>query len=87
MTIVKETEDRVEAICKQLKTYQEKGGFTAKDIEVLQEQLHAIDEKWVDGAIREADGSIPPGQAELSDLINEAHEMIADLLDQLPDDE
>ncbi|KAH6565591.1 hypothetical protein BASA60_009868 [Batrachochytrium salamandrivorans] len=52
----------------------------------LQKQLHAIDEKWNDGAIREDDGSIAPGQAEISDLLNEAHEMISDLLDQLPDE-
>ncbi|KAL2916513.1 hypothetical protein HK105_203946 [Polyrhizophydium stewartii] len=65
MTRVKDIEDQVETICKQLKHFQENGGFTEKDVEKLQEQLHTIDEQWVDGAIHEADGSIAPGQAEL----------------------
>ncbi|KAI8923161.1 hypothetical protein BC831DRAFT_472451 [Entophlyctis helioformis] len=76
---------KVESICVRLKNFTDNGGFTDKDIEKLQEELHAIDEQWVDGAIKEADGSIAAGQAELSDLINEAHEMISDLLDQLPE--
>lgn len=37
--------------------------------------------------MKEADGTIAPGQAELSDLISDAHELIADLLETLPDDE
>ncbi|KAH6562570.1 hypothetical protein BASA50_001790 [Batrachochytrium salamandrivorans] len=86
MTRAKEIESQVEEICKKLKSLQEKGGFTEKEVSSLQKQLHAIDEKWNDGAIREDDGSIAPGQAEISDLLNEAHEMISDLLDQLPDE-
>ena len=35
----------------------------------------------------EEDGSIAPGQAELSDLLNEAHEMVADLLCTLEEEE
>ena len=40
-----------------------------------------------DGAVKEDDGSIAQGQAELSDFLNDAHDLIADLLDALPEDE
>ena len=43
--------------------------------------------KWNDGAVKEADGSIAAGQAELSEFLEEAHELIAELLESLPDDE
>jgi hypothetical protein len=43
--------------------------------------------QWNDGAVKEADGSIAAGQAELSEILEEAHELIAELLESLPDDE
>jgi hypothetical protein len=43
--------------------------------------------QWNDGAVKEDDGTIAPGQAELSDLINDAHDLIADLLESLPEEE
>ncbi|KAJ3321491.1 hypothetical protein HDV06_004160 [Boothiomyces sp. JEL0866] len=85
MTKVRELEDKVEAICVRLKGFLDGGKFNENDITTLQDQLHAIDELWKDGAIKEDDGSIAPGQAEFGDLLNEAHEMIANCLEQLPE--
>ena len=87
MTKVKELEAKIEEMLTKLKKYQETKKYTAKDIEQIQEQLHVIDEEYNDGAIKEADGTISAGQAEFSDYLNDAHEMIADLLAELPDDE
>lgn len=98
MTKVKDLETQIEAIMKKLSDYKEKGGFTSEQITEIQEQLHAIDEKvwikviklthqWNDGAVHEDDGTIAAGQAEFSDYINDAHEMIADLLETLPEDD
>ena len=100
MTKVKDLETQIEKIISTLKEYQSKGGYTASDIQSLQEKLADIDEKvscffhfkihfikqWQDNAIKEDDGTIAAGQAELSDLLNDAHDLIADLLDALPDE-
>jgi hypothetical protein len=50
---------------------------------MIQVELHSIDEKIRDGAVVEADGSISPGQGDLSDDLNDAHDIIADLLETL----
>ncbi|KAJ3275026.1 hypothetical protein HDV01_001532 [Terramyces sp. JEL0728] len=84
-TLVRDLENKVEAICIKLKGYLDGGKFTEKEITALQDELHAIDEKWKDGAIKEDDGSIAPGQAEFGDLLNEAHEMVSNCLEQLPE--
>lgn len=87
MTKVKELEAKIEDMLTKLKKFQETKKYTAKDIEQIQEQLHVIDEEYNDGAIKEADGTISAGQAEFSDYLNDAHDIIADLLAELPDDE
>ena len=87
MTKVKELETKIEDLISRLKKYQETKKYSAKDIETIQEELHKIDEEYNDGAIKEADGTISPGQAEFSDYLNDCHEMIADLLAELPDDD
>ncbi|KAJ3300543.1 hypothetical protein HK104_010485 [Borealophlyctis nickersoniae] len=85
MTKVQEAEAELENIIKSLGAL--KGTkYTAEQVEKLQEKLHAIDEKWKDGAIKEEDGSIAGGQAALSDLINEAHDVASDLLSELEDE-
>jgi hypothetical protein len=65
MTKEKEFENQLNDILKKLTEFKNGVVFTAKDIEVQQDKIRAIDEKWNDGAIKEDDGSIAPGQAEL----------------------
>ena len=87
MTKVKELEQKIEKMISQLKKYQETKKYTSQDIEKIQKELHEIDQQYNDGAIKEADGTISAGQAEFSDYLNECHDMIADLLADLPDDD
>lgn len=93
MTKVKDLVAQLEQVIAKLKDLKEKGGYTSDEITGFQDKIRAIDEmvsgfdQWNDGAIKEDDGSIAPGQADLSDDLNDAHELIADLLDTLPDDE
>jgi hypothetical protein len=79
---VVELENTVKSLIGQLNGYKEKK-YTEKDISNIQDKLHEIDELWSDGAVKEADGSIAPGQAELGELLNDAHELVADLLGDL----
>ncbi|KAI8898886.1 hypothetical protein BC833DRAFT_587910 [Globomyces pollinis-pini] len=65
MTKVQELEKQLEHIMKELQALKTSGKFTSSDIEKFQNEIHSIDEKWQDGAIKEEDGSIQPGQADL----------------------
>jgi hypothetical protein len=87
MTKVRELETKIKMLLAKLNEF--KGGkkYTEKDIELLQDQLRVIDEQYNDGAIKEQDGSIAAGQAEFSDYLNDAHELIADLLEALEPEE
>jgi hypothetical protein len=82
MTRVGELENNVKTLIGQLNLYKQKK-YTETDISVIQDKLHEIDEQWSDGAVKEVDGSIAPGQAELGELLNDAHELVADLLGDL----
>lgn len=46
----------------------------------LQDRLRKIDELYVDGKFRNDKGDIPAGQAELSELLNNVHEKLQDLV-------
>ena len=54
-----------------------------EEVSKIQDELHEIDEKIRDGAVLESDGSTAPGQGDLSDDLNDAHDLIAKLLENL----
>lgn len=82
MTLVHDLSDKVKAILTKLNSMKSQNP-TLEQVSKIQEELHEIDEKIRDGAVLEADGSIAPGQGDLSDDLNEAHEIISDLLENL----
>ncbi|KAJ3126855.1 hypothetical protein HK098_007059 [Nowakowskiella sp. JEL0407] len=86
MTKVTDFEAQLEKIISNLKDLQSKGNYKSDDITKIQESIHAIDESWNNAAVKEADGSIAAGQAVLSDMLNDAHELASDLLAALPDE-
>ena len=53
----------------------------------LQRQLHDIDERFEDGKFEDADHNVPAGQAVLSDLLSEAHELVETCYEKFPDEE
>lgn len=57
MTKVKELEDKIEALIAKLKSLKD-SKYTEKDIEVIQNELHEIDEQYNDGAIKVYDAYI-----------------------------
>jgi hypothetical protein len=65
-------EKQLEAVIAKLNLYKAGQDFTGNDIQVLQDQVHSIDQQvlnlfteWNDGAVKETDGTIAPGQAVL----------------------
>ncbi|KAJ3054975.1 hypothetical protein HK097_000200 [Rhizophlyctis rosea] len=82
---VDEVNQQLQQIITDLNQVKSKSNYNENDVLPLQKKLHAIDKKWNEGAIKEDDGSVSPGQAGLSDLINEAHELVEGLLDGLPE--
>lgn len=63
----------------------------ATDVSCLQlspvhEQLRSIDEMYVDEKF-EVNGAIPSGQAVCADLLSEAHELVENIQDLIPDDD
>ncbi|CAO3630503.1 unnamed protein product [Cunninghamella blakesleeana] len=68
-------------IRRQLLTVACKSEFTTKDILPLQEELHSIDEKRVDGRFLGEDGSsIPAGQAVICELLDQVYAYSHDLI-------
>lgn len=53
----------------------------------LQRQLHDIDERFEDGRFEDADHNVPAGQAVLSDLLSEAHELVETCYEKFPEEE
>ena len=52
----------------------------------VHEQLRSIDEMYVDEKF-EDNGAIPSGQAVCADLLSEAHELVENIQDLIPDDD
>ena len=81
MTLVKELQGKVSSILSRLE--QVKKNVKSEEISRIQDELHEIDEKFSNGVILESDGTIAPGQGELTSDISDAHEIIADLLESI----
>jgi hypothetical protein len=82
MTLVNEMSVKVKNILSKLNSMKSSSP-TLEQVSKIQDELHSIDEKIRDGVVVEADGSISPGQGDLSDDLNDAHDIIADLLETL----
>jgi len=61
------------------------GPLSYKEVGNIQNELHRIDEKYSQGAFRRADGSVLEGQAVLSELLEEAHELVHAIVCSLPE--
>lgn len=71
MSKVKSMEAKLELLCANIKTLIDGGNASPTDgiifsdlVQSLQDQLRVFDEEWVNGAIKEDDGTISPGQGE-----------------------
>ena len=53
----------------------------------LQRQLHEIDERFEDGKFEDDKHEVPAGQAVLSDMLSEAHELVEACYDKFPEEE
>lgn len=74
---------KLEQVQKELQDLSKKPKFTEEQVSALQEKLRDIDESWKDGAIHDGDSKeIEKGQALISDLLNDCHELASDLLEQ-----
>lgn len=60
-----------------------KGNYTSKDIGHLQNKLHAIDQNYNQASFKKQ-GNLPGGQAVVSELLEEAHELAYELVCKLP---
>lgn len=62
---------------------------SASGIQVLklQRQLHDIDERFEDGRFEDAEHNVPAGQAVLSELLSEAHELVETCYEKFPEEE
>ncbi|KAJ3111878.1 hypothetical protein HK100_002531 [Physocladia obscura] len=78
-TRAKKVEDRLREILKDLQECQ----LSEDDIMHIKQQLCEIDELIVDSAVHEKDGSIEPGQAIISELLNKCHELSSEKLEEL----
>ena len=52
----------------------------------VHEQLRSIDEMYVDEKF-EINGTVPSGQAVCADLLSEAHELVENIQELIPDDD
>lgn len=52
----------------------------------VHDQLRSIDEMYVDEKF-EINGAVPSGQAVCADLLNEAHELVENLQELIPDED
>ncbi|KAI8847725.1 hypothetical protein BC829DRAFT_444379 [Chytridium lagenaria] len=80
-------QDRLASIMSDLRRMSQSRRVDPRDIMQIKEQLHNIDEEYQDACIHENDGSIAPGQAIISELLAEAHELSSDLLEETSDDD
>jgi len=67
-----------------LKGLMEKESFTGQEVGMLQNKLSRIDDLYTQAAIKKG-GVIPNGQAIISEMLNEAHELAHELVCSLPD--
>ncbi|KAJ3265758.1 hypothetical protein HDU77_004026 [Chytriomyces hyalinus] len=81
LTRVEKVEDALRDILKDLKECR----LSQRDIVEIKDQLCRIDELMHDAAIPERDGSILPGQAMLAEMLNEAHELSSELMENMED--
>jgi len=73
----------LESILKDLTTLSKKAAVAEKEVSTLQKKLRDVDEAWKDGAIHDGTSTeIEQGQAIISDLLNDCHELASDLLER-----
>ncbi|KAJ3218496.1 hypothetical protein HDU67_005298 [Dinochytrium kinnereticum] len=80
-------QDRLADIVSELRRRANSRHNDPRDIMDIKEQLHEIDEEYQSACVYENDGSIAPGQAVISELLSEAHELSSDLLEDASDDD
>ncbi|KAK9837733.1 hypothetical protein WJX74_003929 [Apatococcus lobatus] len=79
--------DELSSIVTALKTLSGQSSCDEDLVLKLQRQLHDIDERFEDGKFEDAEHNVPAGQAVLSDLLSEAHELVEACYEKFPDEE
>ncbi|KAJ3394378.1 hypothetical protein HDU92_006957 [Lobulomyces angularis] len=83
--MIKVYQKELEDILKELNVLKSKKTVKTEEVSKIQKRIHKIDEKWKDGAIHSDKNEIEEGQAVLSDLLNDCHELVSDLLESSED--
>ncbi|KAJ3105377.1 hypothetical protein HDU97_008131 [Phlyctochytrium planicorne] len=81
-TRAEKIQNKLRDIVDDLRRMADRGHPDQRDIMELKEMIHNIDEEYQDACIHERDGSIEPGQAIIAELLEEAHELSSDLLEE-----
>ncbi|DBA89968.1 hypothetical protein WJX79_010114 [Trebouxia sp. C0005] len=83
---LKPIKTKLEGILGELKQLQATGTPTQAQLSPVHEQLRSIDEMYVDEKF-EINGTVPSGQAVCADLLSEAHELVENIQELIPDDD
>jgi cob(I)alamin adenosyltransferase len=87
---LKPIQDKLENVIRQLKELkQNPSKVTTDQLTPIQETLRSVDEQYSEerAGFVLPDGRVPEGQANLSELLNEAHQLLEEVQNSMPDDE
>lgn len=75
--------DRLEFIIMRLEGLLRKENLKEADLGNLRDKLSAVDAEWKEGKMGATGGQVPEGQAVVSELLNKAHELMAQVQNKL----
>ncbi|KAK9806138.1 hypothetical protein WJX72_002969 [[Myrmecia] bisecta] len=76
---------KLTGITNDLDTLKKRGNYSSSDLEPIQDRLREVDEIYVDGKFVVGGNEVPAGQAVLAEMLNDAHGLLDDLQDALPE--
>ncbi len=75
--------DRIESIKLRLESLNQKENVAEKDLVSLRDRLQRCDEEWKEGKIEVEGGRVPEGQAVVSKLLYEAHNLMSQVQNKM----
>jgi len=75
--------DRLESIKMRLESLNQKETISEKDLISLRERLQHCDEEWKEGKIEVEGGRVPGGQAVVSKLLYETHNLMTQVQNKI----
>jgi len=75
--------DRIESIKMRLESLNRKENVAEKDLISLRDRLQRCDEEWKEGKIEVEGGRVPGGQAVVSKLLYEAHNLMSEVQNKM----